>query len=86
MTNINIMMDGEFADKIHRYAFLTSVVASTFEELNSATTKEERDEIVPKLLVGAHKAMDVARDLCIDPSAPKWLVGADEMYQEINNG
>jgi len=30
--------------------------------------------------------MDVARDLCIDPSAPKWLVGADEMYQEIKNG
>ena len=86
MTNINIMMDGEFADKIHRYAFLTSIVASTYEELNSATTEKERDDIVPKLLVEAHNAMNVARDLCIDPSAPKWLVGADEMYQEIKNG
>lgn len=86
MTNINIMMDGEFADKIHRYAFLTSVVATQFEELQSATTKKEKDEVTSKLLIAANNAMNVARDLCIDPSAPTWLVGADEMYQEINNG
>ena len=86
MTNINIMMDGEFADKIHRYAFLTSIVATKYEELASATTEEKRDDITAKLLIAANNAMDVARDLCIDPSAPTWLVGADEMYQEINNG
>ena len=86
MTNINIMMDGEFADKIHRYAFLTSVVAAQFEELSSVTTKKEKDDVTAKLLIAARDAMDVARDLCIDPSAPTWLVGADEMYQEINNG
>ena len=86
MTNINIMMDGEFADKIHRYAFLTSIVASKFEKLQSVTTKKEKDDVTASLLIAARDAMDVARDLCIDPSAPKWLAGADEMYQEINNG
>ena len=86
MTNINIMMDGEFADKIHRYAFLTSIVASKFDELNSATTRKEKDDVMVKLLVAANSAMDVARDLCIDPSAPTWLAGADEMYQEMKNG
>jgi|TARA_R100000479_G_scaffold77780_1_gene37706 hypothetical protein len=86
MTNINIMMDGEFADKIHRYAFLTSIVASKFEELRSVTTQKEKDDVTASLLISANKAMDVARDLCIDPSAPTWLVGADEMYQEINDG
>ena len=86
MTNINLMMDGEFADKIHRYAFLTSIVATKYEELSSATTEKERDNVTAKLLIAARDAMDVARDLCIDPSAPTWLVGADEMYQEINNG
>ena len=86
MTNINIMMDGEFADKIHRYAFLTSVVAAQFEELSSVTTKKEKDDVTAKLLIAANNAMNVARDLCIDPSAPTWLVGADEMYQEMTNG
>ena len=86
MTNINIMMDGEFADKIHRYAFLTSIVASKFEKLQSVTTKKEKDDVTASLLIAARDTMDVARDLCIDPSAPTWLVGADEMYQEINNG
>ena len=86
MTNINIMMDGGFADKIHRYAFLTSIVATKFEELQSVTTTKEKDDVTASLLVAANKAMNVARDLCIDPSAPTWLVGADEMYQEINNG
>ncbi len=86
MTNINIMMDGEFADKIHRYAFLTSIVATKFEELQSVTTTKEKDDVTASLLVAANKAMNVARDLCIDPSAPTWLVGADEMYQEINDG
>ena len=44
MTNINIMMDGEFAEKIHRYAFLTSIVTSKFDELNSATTRKEKKD------------------------------------------
>jgi len=31
----------------------------------------------------AKEAMDIAKDLCIDLDAPKWLSGMDDMYYEF---
>ena len=75
MTEINIVIDGEVATKIHRYAILTSMVS---DFLNHGSIKNRKESFIA--MHAAKEAMDIAKDLCIDLDAPKWLSGMDDMY------
>jgi hypothetical protein len=78
MTEINIVIDGEAATKIHKYAFLTSIVS---DYLQHGSIENHKESFIA--MNAAKEAMDIAKDLCIDLNAPEWLSGMDDMYHEF---
>lgn len=78
MTEINIVIDGEAATKIHKYAFLTSIVS---DYLQHGSIENHKESFIA--MNAAKEAMDIAKDLCIDLDAPEWLSGMDDMYYEF---
>jgi hypothetical protein len=78
MTEINIVIDGEAATKIHKYAFLTSIVS---DYLKHGSIENHKESFIA--MNAAKEAMDIAKDLCIDLNAPEWLSGMDDMYYDF---
>lgn len=78
MTEINIVIDGEVATKIHKYAFLTSIVS---DYLSHGSIENHKESFIA--MNAAKEAMDIAKDLCIDLDAPAWLAGMEDMYYDF---
>lgn len=78
MTEINIVIDGEVAKKIHKYAFLTSIVS---DYLSHGSIENHKESFIA--MNAAKEAMDIAKDLCIDLDAPTWLAGMEDMYYDF---